>query len=219
MSKKDNQCSLYWQKLLGQAKTSLIGASQAAMEVQLFEVLEEFFDGSNCWTEAIELVVIPNTLNYPVTPVQGGRILRLSDVIDQNLVAQNAVMPEIGTVTFVYTYTDSQPMTAIVVKTVSNPLECYPPNIPEWLLPQHGLVILNGILGKMMMQPGMSYSNPKLGDFYLRKFSDGISKAMVATNLMNKVGAQRWAFPQSFAVRGQRGGVSTFNVHPTPGRF
>jgi hypothetical protein len=33
---------------------------------------------------------------------------------------------------------------------------------------------------------------------------------------MNAVGAQSWVFPQQFRVFGQKGGVSTFNVHPTP---
>jgi hypothetical protein len=207
----------YWAKLLGRAAVFLSGASSAQLRVQLFDVLDEFFNNSCCWLENIDLVVVAETLDYPLTPICG-RIVRLSEVLDQHNVRQQAVMPEIGTVHFLYPFNQVQPMTAIVVKTVTDPFNCSPPHVPEWLLPTYGLGILYGIVGHMMLHPGMSYSNPQMGNFYLQKFGDSINHAMVATTKMNKVGAQAWSFPQQFAVRGQRGGVSTYNVHPTPPR-
>lgn len=214
MSRK-NDFDNYWRKLLGQSKVSLAGASDAELKVQLFEVLQEFFDGSNCWQESIRFTVIPETLDYPLRPLSG-RVLRLSAVLDQHGSPQQAVMPEIGTVRFLYPYTQTQPMTAMVIKTVTDPFACYPPNIPDWILPAHGLGLLYGILGNMMMQPGQSYSNPKLADFYQKKFADSTTHAGVASSKMNTVGVQSWSYPQSFRTFGQKGGVSTFNVHPTP---
>jgi hypothetical protein len=210
-----DQTDAYWAKLMGEAAVSLSGASDAELRVQLFNVLEEFFDGSNCWREALSIVVIPNTMDYQLF-VLSGRILRLWGVYDQNNVGQPAVMPCIGTVRFLYPYSDTQPMTAVVVKTATDPLACFPPNIPDWLLPVHGLGLLHGLLGNMMQQPGQSYSNPQLAMFHLQKFRDAIAHARVAAMKMNAVGAQSWAFPQQFRVFGQKGGVSTFNVHPTP---
>src|SRR3954469_18082810 len=105
MSETD-ECDSYWDQLLGQAVTSLAGASDVALKVQLFDVLQRFFDESNCWQEAIELTVIPDTLDYPIAPVGGGRILRLYSVVDQNNTPQVAVMPQIGTVRFGYPYTN-----------------------------------------------------------------------------------------------------------------
>jgi hypothetical protein len=137
-------------------------------------------------------------------------------VYDQNRVPQAATMPEIGTLHFLYPYTNTQPMTAIVAKNVTDPLKCYPPYIPDWVLPNHGRGILAGILGDMMIQPGTSYFNPTLGNFQLRKFRDAISKARIATTKANTVGAQTWVYPQSFRTSSQKGGVSTFNVYPTP---
>lgn len=215
MSKNSDEMDRYWVKILGQAHTILSGASEAELRVQLFDVLEEFFDNSNCWTEAINFTVIPNTLEYPIKPLTG-RILRLMGVIDQNNVPQQAVMPTIGTVQFLYPYSQTQPMTAVVVKTVTDPLGCFPPGIPDWLLPTHGRAILYGILGNMMIQPGQSYSNPPVGNFHLRKFRDLTMHARVAAMKMNTVGAQAWAYPQQFKVSSQRGGVSTFNVNPSP---
>jgi hypothetical protein len=206
----------YWAKILGQAAVALTGASDELLKVQLYDTLEEFFDGSNCWVEMIKLVVVPDALDYKLYPVEGGRILRLDSVVDQNNSPQQAIMPDIGTVRFLYPVSNSQPMTVIVVKTVTDPLLCFPPNIPEWLLPAHGLGILHGVIGGMMLQQGQAYFNPTLANFHLRKFNDTISKAYVAFSKMNTVGLQPWVFPQQFRVTGQRGGVSTFNVHPTP---
>ena len=203
----------YWAKLMGQAQVALTGASDAQLRVQLFDALEEFFDGSNCWQETIGFTVIPDTLVYPLYPLSG-RILRLDGVVDQNNVPQQAVMPVIGTVRFLYPYTNVQPMTAVVIKNVTDPLCCPPPHIPEWVLPLHGQGILRGILGGMMLQPGQSYSNTALANFHLQRFRDAIAKARVAAMRMNTVGAQSWAYPQQFRVGGQRGGVSTANVNP-----
>lgn len=205
----------YWGKLLGQAKVSLMGASDIQLKVQLFDVLHYFFDNSNCWTELINFTVIPETLEYPLHVVEG-RILRLQAVLDQHNMVQQAVMPHIGTVRFLYPYTQAQPMTAIVVKTVTDPLCCYPPNIPDWILPKHSLVLLHGLIGSMMMIPAQSYTNPQMAQFFLKKFNDGISGAFVASTKMNTVGAQTWMFPQNFRTTSQRGGISTYNVHPSP---
>jgi hypothetical protein len=205
----------YWSKLIGQAKVGLIGSSDAQLKVQLFDTLDTFFDGSCCWTENIGITVIPDTLDYPLQPV-GGRIVRLSAVLNQHNLQEQAVMPEIGKVHFLYPYTQTQPMTAIVVKTVTDPLTCHPPNIPDWVLPKYGQVLLHGILGTMMMIPAQSYTNPEMAKFHLGMFDDGVNGANVAASKANTIGAQNWMFPQSHRSSSQRGGVSTYNVHPSP---
>jgi hypothetical protein len=214
MSKK-KQFDVYWAKLLGSAKVYLMGASDAQLRVTLFDVLQDFFDQSNCWTENINFTVIPETLDYPLYPTEG-RIVRLEAVLDQNNTLQQAIMPDIGTVHFLYPYTQTQPMTAIVVKTVTDPLCCFPPTIPDWILPKHGLTLLHGVIGNMMMLPAQSYTNPQMAQFYMQKFSDGMSGAYVASSKANTAGAQVWMFPQSFRTSSQRGGISTYNVHPSP---
>jgi hypothetical protein len=210
---KTSDCDKYWIKLLGQANVALTGASDAELKVQLFDTLQQFFDESNCWLETINFPVIPDTLDYPLMPLTG-RVHRLYGVVDQNNVPQQAVMPVIGTVHFLYPYSNPQPMWATVVKNVTDPLSCFPPGIPEWVLPVYGLGILSGVLGNMMLQPGQSYSNQALASFHLGKFRDAIAHARVATLRANTVGSQAWAYPQQFRVSGQRGGVSTANVNP-----
>lgn len=212
---KSDEADRYWAKLIGQANVILPGVSDAELRVQLFDALMEFFDGSNCWKENINFTVVPDTLEYPVFPLTG-RILRLYGVVDQNFTPQSAVMSDIGVVRFLYPFSNTQPMTVCVVKTVTDPFNCFPPHIPEWILPVHGLGILHGLLGTVMMQPGQSWSNQTMGAFYQGKFRNAIVHARVAATKANTVGAQSWAFPQSHRVTGQKGGVSTFNVNPTP---
>jgi hypothetical protein len=214
MSDDQDQCDTYWRQLLGQAQVSLTGVSKPGLQAQLFDVLTDFFYGSNCWQEAIQVNVIPETLEYSVIPVQGGRILRLLAVLDQFAQPQAAFMPEIGTVRYQYPYNDVQTHAALVIKTVTDPQKCSPPDVPEWLLPKHHITLLNGLLGNMMMQPGASYSSPQLANFHLMKFRDGIAGARVAQMKANAIGAQAWAYPQQFRTVSQRGGVSTFNLHP-----
>ena len=212
---KKNGFDAYWGKLLGSAKVYLMGASDRQLKVQLFDVLNEFFEGANCWKENIRFTVIPETLDYPLQVTQG-RIMRLDSVYDQHGTRQSAIMPDISTVHFLYPYTEVQPMTAVVIKTVTDPFECFPPGIPEWILPKYGLVILHGLIGSMMMLPAQSYTNPEMAKFYLGKFSDGINGAMVSDSKANTMGVQPWAFPQSHRTSSQRGGISTYNVHPQP---
>lgn len=214
--KKIDPVDAYWAQLLGQASVSLSGASDVGLKVQLFDVLQRFFDESNCWQEWIRFTVIPDTLDYPLIPMQGGRVLRLLGVLDQLATPQPAIMPELGTVRFQYPYTEVQDMAAVVIKTVTDPLSCFPPGIPEWLLPTHYLALFSGVVGGMMLQPGQSYSNPQLANYHVQKFRDGIAHARTAMIRANAIGSTSWAFPQSFRVSSQKGGVSTFNVYPTP---
>jgi hypothetical protein len=216
MTKKDEDlCKIYWKKLMGQAKMTVAGASDSELKVQLFETLEEFFNGSNCWQEVIKFTVIPDTLDYPLVP-ENGRILRLYAVLDQNNVPQAAIMPNIGMVQFQYPYTEIQPMSAVVVKTVTDPILCYPPHIPDWLLPTYGIGLFHGLVGNVMLQPGQSYSNTQLANYHIQKFRDAYAHARVAMMKMNTVGVQAWRFPQTFRITSQKGAMSTFNVLPTP---
>jgi hypothetical protein len=214
--KKSDPYDAYWAQLMGQASVSLAGASDVGLKVQLFDTLQQFFDESNCWQEWIRFTVIPDTLDYPLAPVKGGRILRLLGVVDQLAVAQPAVMPEIGVLQFPYPFTNTQDMAAVVIKTVTDPLSCFPPGIPEWLLPTHYLTLLHGVLGGMMLQPGSSYSNPQMANYHTQKFRDGIAHARTAMLRANTVGATSWRYPRQFHISSQKGGVSTFNVIPTP---
>jgi|SRR5215831_2392346 len=205
-------------KLLAEANSVLTGASDAQLNISLFDTLREFFQNSNSWMEWIQFVVIPNTQNYPITPTTG-RILRLLNVLDQNASPQQAIMPDIGVISFLYPYTTTQPMWACVTKTVVKAFKDgvpAPPLFPDWVLPTYGNGILEGLLGRMMMQPNQSWSDKQTGMFFSLKFRNAIAMARADALRGRTVGSQAWAYPQTFRTHSQKGGVSTFNINPSP---
>jgi hypothetical protein len=204
--------------LLAAANGLLMGASQGQILISYYETLNEFFVGSNSWLEPIGVMVVPNILDYHVNPLSG-RTLWLWAATDQNNVPQAAVMPQPGLVHFLYPYTVPQPVTVTVTKSVCPPFRDgrpVPPDVPEWLFPAYHNGILDGLVGRMMLETGQSYTDQRMGTMRMGRFRDAISMARVMTMRMNTVGGQAWAYPQQFRVTGQRGGVSTFNVNPSP---
>jgi len=206
-------------ELLASAKALLMGASDNHLIITLHRTLKEFFDGSNCWTEGIGVMVVPNTLDYPIRPITG-EIIRLQAVIDQNNVLQAAVLlQDLDTLHFIYPYNNVQPMVAIVSKNVTSPYRDgrpFVPFVPKEIYRNYGIGILDGLVGWMMSDDGQSYSNPAKGMGRLLRFRNTIAQARISASHMNVLAGQNWAFPQAFRVTSQKGGVSTFNMNPSP---
>jgi len=206
-------------EILASAKALLMGASDNHLIITLHRTLKEFFDDSNCWTENIGVMVVPNTLDYQIRPITG-EIIRLQAVIDQNNVLQAAILnQDLDTLHFLYPYNNVQPMTAIVSKNVVSPYrdgKPFVPFIPKEIYRNYGIGILDGLIGWMMSDDGQSYSNPQKGMGRLMRFRNTIAKARTAASHGNVLGGQSWAYPQGFRVTSQKGGVSTFNMNPSP---
>jgi hypothetical protein len=207
-------CDHYYTLLLGQTQTTLDGASEAEIQVQLFKVLDEFLDETNLWVEDIDFTVIPNVLDYALAPVSG-MIRRLAGVVDQNNTPQQALLLMPETVHFLYPYSDTQPMTATMVKTVTDPLDCFPPEFPDWILRLYWRVLLAGVLGNMMAQPSSTYTDKAGAPYHLARFRDGWARARNEGRTMQTMGAQAWTYPQTYRTYSQYGAVSTFNVNPS----
>lgn len=198
-------------QLLNNVAVKLPGASQAMIKSELYDVLREFFLDSSCWLQDIDVLVVPDTVDYDLVP-DGGQIIRLAGVVDENGIPQPAIMPEVGRIKFRNAYTDNHTFVATVVKSVAQPVgESGIPAFPDFVLTVWGYYILDGILGKMMNQIAKSYSNPKQAIYHLARFRDGISMARTAALRRNSFGTQAWGYPQSFKTRGQKGGVSVGN--------
>lgn len=198
-------------QLLNQARVTLTGASEDGLKAALFNVLNTFFSDSNSWLEQISIGILPNTTSYSITP-DGGQIVRLAGVVDVNGTPQPALMPDFGVVQFAHPYNTAQTFTATVIKTVTLPSDRNGiPVIPDFTLSVYGVQILDGLLGTMMLQPNKSYSNVPTGQYHTRLFQSGVAGARVAALRRNSLGSQAWAYPQTFRVSGQRGGVSVGN--------
>ena len=207
-------------RLLNLARTELLGASDAGIKAQLYDVCREFFKDSNSWYEHIKLSVIANERHYRITPADGGMILRLAAVFDNNKIALAAILPHLdppsAELELVYPQNISFTARVVVTKQIVEPTtDDMLPDAPRWLLPVYHETILDGVLGKMMGQSIKSYSNDTLSTYHLRRFRDGIMQARVASERANLYGGQSWRYPNSYRTTSQRGGVSTPFPRPT----
>ena len=213
-------------RLMNQARIKLIGASDAGIKNELFEVLTEFFDISSCWIENIDIDALAYQTEYDLT-VSEGQIIRLGSVMGSSVYAtsalleaaealhngqplgfhpQPALMPDFNTLHLINPPNTPQAMRVTVIKNVVLPTtRDAVPLAPDWVLPVYSRYILAGVLGNMMNHPQKSYSNDTLGTYNLKRFQEGIARARVAALRANTYGAQSWAFPTAFRTRSQKG--------------
>ena len=207
------------ERLLNLARTELVGASDAGIKGQLYDVCREFFKDSNSWYEHITVPIISGHRHYRITPRDGGMILRLVSIWDKNFIALSAILPHLdppsAELELVYPQNVNMTARAVVTKQIVEPVtQDMLPDAPRWLLPVYHETILDGVLGRMMGQTTKSYSNDTQAVYHLRRFRDGIMQARVASERANLYGGQAWRFPNAFRTNSQRGGVST--PFPTP---
>lgn len=198
-------------RLMDNARIKLPGALDSAILLELFSVLNEFFQESNIWYEDINFDVTPTTQTYIENPdaytyqlnvLEQGTINRLIGVVDSGGFSQRATMPTPGYVILSYSPNAAGTFTARVAKTITDPVtrDGYPV-FPAWILNKYGNDILDGVIGRMMGQIAKPYSSPTLAPVYLRNFKQGTNKARSEAMHGNVYRGQNWRFPQTFARR------------------
>lgn len=200
-----------FERFMDLVRVKATGASDAGAKAEFFEVASEFFNESNAWQESVQFQTAAGAVNYTVQPGAEGRIIRLAGVLDANLVPQSALMPDIGTIVLQNAPNTVQTLTAYLVKTVDLPSDKGAPLMPDALFKKYFTWLLDGVLGRLMSQQNKSYSDTKMAQYHLARFRNGIAKARIETQRANTSGAGSWRFPQTFASRGQRGGISVGN--------
>ena len=198
-------------RLMDNARIKLPGALDNAIQIELFSVLNEFFQETNIWYEDIDFDVSvtsqsyfenPDAYTYQILPLEGGTINRLIGVVNSSGFAQRASMPTPGFVILAYSPNTAETYTARVTKTITDPVtrEGYPV-FPAWILSKYGNDILDGLLGRMMGQIAKPYSSPQIAAVHLRNFKQAINKARAEVMHGNVYRGQNWRFPQSFASK------------------
>jgi hypothetical protein len=195
-------------RLMDHARIRLPGAIDAAILVELFSVLKEFFNNSNAWQEEIEFSAYPTSspyyadpdaYTYDLIPTRGA-VMRLMAVRDAQGIPVRASMPVPGSVVLDRAPDADTTYTATVALTVTDPTtrDGYP-QFPDWVLNKYFNELLDGLLGRMMSQIAKPYSSPSIAVVHLRKFKQAISAAKVESSRRNVYRAQNWRFPRSFA--------------------
>lgn len=206
-----------FEQLMNQARVTLTGVSDAGLKGAFYDVCSEFLNDSSAWTEDIQFLAIPTQRTYLVQPTEG-QVLRLVGVTTPAPPPEGSSVPEglfipalmenVGYVTLKCAPATNTNYIAVVVKNVALPSDrAGIPIGPDWLLPIWHVGLLDGLLGKMMIQPAKSYSNKETGTYHLKRFRDAIARARVSKLRANTNGSQAWRFPQQFRSNTQQGGV------------
>jgi hypothetical protein len=183
-------------RLMDNARVSLPSVLDAAIKLELFNVLEEFCKQSLVWREDIPVEVTPASKEYDATP-SWGAVTQLISLVNSSGISVGCTMEEPGFILLTNTPSTSEELTATVALTVVDPLKTdgYP-EIPDWILTKYYLGLLDGVKGRLMSQPAKPYSNERLGIYHLRRFRDAIANAYADASRKNLHGAQRWRFPR-----------------------
>lgn len=197
-------------RLIDHVRVRLPGSLDSAIQMELFAVMDEFFQRTNVWFEDIEFVVEPadgspttnpEGFTYDVVPAMGSAV-RLVGVIDSDGAVVRASMQIPGEIMLAYSPDVSDTYKARVVLTVTDPVtrEGYP-EFPDWVMRKYRDAFLEGILGRMMSQIAKPYSSTAGAQFHLRNFKKHISQAKVEASHANVYRGQSWSYPQTFARR------------------
>jgi hypothetical protein len=78
------------------------------------------------------------------------------------------------------------------------------PNVPDWIIDKYNNQISDGVISRLMLQPGKPYSSQQGAAFHGRRFFQGMGQARQDARNMFTYGSQRWSFPQTWNYRRPR---------------
>lgn len=192
-------------RLMDQLRVRLPGALDGTIQLELFSVMNEFFQNSNSWYEDVEFDVTPSEAIYDIVPSVTASVNRILSVVDKDGHPVAVRMIEPGVIELVDAPSEAATWKTTVALTITDPTdrEGYPV-FPAWLMSKYGNDILDGVLGRMMSQLAKPYSQPQLAQYHMRRFAQAVNRAGVETLHGHVFRGQNWSFPQTFTRRKTR---------------
>lgn len=198
---------------MNNARVRLTGATDDAMQRELFMVMDEFFKETNAWMEDIPITIPgqdPVGTIYQIAPQEPANITQLmwvytpseSTLRGSPIAASMSVM---GEMVLRNQPSSDQPLIVTVALTVQDPVDRDGLVVfPQWVMQRYGDAILDGLLGRMMTQPNKPWTNNQMSVYHLRKWNAKRAQTRVEIQRNNVYRAQAWAFP-GFVGGSQKG--------------
>ena len=194
-------------RIFDTARLRLPGATDGVMQLEFMNVVQEFCTTTSAWIDATDVHLEPNVNLYDLVPPDAnGDIKRIMYVEDADPQAARwtagAWMPAPSVMQIDFVPATRQDI-VVFVALQPNELGCKQgiPGAPDWFYSDYTQTLTDGLIGNMLVQPAKPYSNPQMGQFYLKRFASGKSTARIQASNGRRFDAQRWSFPQGFAVR------------------
>jgi hypothetical protein len=185
-------------RLFDNLRVALPGATDNAMKMELYNVLDDFCRDAFVWRETIEIPLVEGVDTYLVTP-EGTEIVRVYNIDHATFDVSNATY-EFGQVLF-----DTLP-TAADIETPAYLTAALTPALtqgadPENMLPADMWTvwhrpILAGTKARMMGQTAKPYSNPQMAILWHTEYVQQKAVAKRYTETGGQPGAQLWGFPR-----------------------
>ena len=155
----------------------LPGALRNVLKFELFLVLDEFFRKSLVWTDEVDFDTKLNRREYDIVPSMG-MIIHLNSIQNGDNVPYNgAVLLDSRTLQLRNEPNGVERLTANVSLTVTDPTtRDGDPYVPIEHYEANRNVLIDGLLGRMMIQPGKPYTNLALGQMHYTRFVSGCSR-------------------------------------------
>ena len=194
-------------RIFDTARLRLPGATDGVMQLEFMNVVQEFCVTTSAWVDATDVTLEPQTNLYDLVPPDANsdikRIMHVENADrDAPLWTAGAWMPAPGVMQIDFLPAVAQDI-VVFVALQPNELGCKQnfPGVPDWFWTDYTRVLTDGLIGNMLVQPAKPYSNPQMGQFYLKRFNSGMSTARIQASNGRRYDAQRWVFPQGFAVK------------------
>ena len=202
----------YISRIMANARIKLTGAVDAAIKVELFNVVDDFCRETDIWQETIPFVTVANTpdLVYDLVPTLG-TIIRL---VGLNVTGQarqtSGIMRVPGELMLVTPFDAGVDINATVSLAPLDPTEGGTdfPEIDDWIWQRYFALLIDGLIYKMAVQPDKPYTDSSLVVYHGKRFRNAMSIARADNIKSNVADGQAWRFPD-FAV--QRNSSSQVN--------
>lgn len=188
-------------RLMDNARIHVVGATDTALQLEMFNVLQEFFQDSNIWTEKVDFQVTaaddPADTIYYVEPESEASINRLMGIVNSANLPVYGSMTTPGEIVLNTQPSQDDVYTAEIALTVNDPVardgfaEC-----PVWILNKYGLGIMHGLVARMMSQPAKPFTNVAMAAYHQKKFRGAVTLATNEAQHKNVNNAQAWCFPR-----------------------
>lgn len=184
-------------RLRDNLRTQLPGAIDRAVELELFNVIDEFCRTTNAYRELIETTLTEGESIYQIEPPDREILLVyqtahltmtvVGAVFDDGRIglpldptAEDVAHPLLTEVSLTPRYGGSQ-----------DPVDWLPVELYErWFQ-----TLLNGVLWRMMSQPAKPYSSERLALYHSRRFRNGMAIARTRAVGDSEPNSIAWAFP------------------------
>lgn len=186
------------ERLLNNATVNLPGVLPAAIQLEFFNVMDEFCQKSHAWREDIYLDLEIGETEYEIYSEERGAIISLLSFNSETGTPNAATMSVPGRIILGTAPSEIYTCIAKVAVTVV-PTGSEYPTFPDWLWNSYSSGLIDGVLGRMMAQMAKPYSNERMSVYHLRLFNNVIARARSEADHQNLKGGQKWRFPQSFA--------------------